>query len=409
MKFAFLLLILIGPKLFASVQVSNFKKTMQYFLDHSNSLLTQQAMIESAQKRKLSESLYWTPKAQFNLSQPLPGADNEVYKGLSAQLNLNLWKFGADHKGYQASSARLRAENAKLEVTKQNFEMAVSGILFQLIRQNKIIDIRKKHLTLRIESVAVARERYKQGQLASQELEKVKIEFETSKIDLAEAELLKIDLQNSLKSLAEIEIDLNEWPFAGELNQQRKRKYRDLKDFFKVRASQADAEYYNLKSSEIWRESYLPSLNFTATWQQPDLNPIKQGEWSAFFGVTIPLWDQLSGSALAAQQAASARESELIYQQSIRETQAQLSNLSQRLELTKLNVQAALRAAEKLQELRNDSLRRFRMGRSTVNDLLLDENRFLEAESALLNSMLSYHELLVENCHAVDESILDCY
>lgn len=393
----------------AAAPVNDFKKAMQLFIDNSSSVLTQQAIVEAAEKHKTSNALYWTPTADFNLYQPLPGADRGVFRGMTAEVNLNLWKFGSDQKGYRAASARLRAENARLGLTKQNYELTVARILFQIIRQNKIIDIQKKHLELREESNSVARERYKQGQLASQELEKVKIELETSKISLAEAELSKIELLNSLKSIVEVDVNLTEWPFIPELNQQRKVRYKDIKDFFKVKANQADAEYFNASASQIWRANYLPSLNFAAKWNQPDLGPIKHGEWTAYFGVTIPLWDRLSGSAQVADQLAAARGSELSYEQSVRETRAQLNSLETRLNLTKLNVQAALRGAEKLQELRNDSLRRFRLGRSSVNDLLIDENRFLEAESSLLNSMLAYHELLVENCHAVDESILNCY
>ena len=393
----------------AAAPISDFKKAMQLFIDNSSSILTQQALVQAAEKHKISNSLYWTPTANFNLYQPVPGAEAGVFKGMTAEVNLNLWKFGSDQMGYNAASARLRAENARLGLTKQNYELTVARILFQIIRQNKIIEIQRKQLGLRDESNSVARERYKQGQLASQELEKVKIELETSKISLAEAELQKIDLMNSLKSIVEVDINLTEWPFAAELNQQRKTKYKDIKDFYKVRANQADAEYFTASASQIWRGSYLPTLNFAAKWNQPDLGPIKQGEWTAYFGVTIPLWDRLSGSAQTADQMAAAKGSELSYEQSIRETKAQLKTLENRLALTKLNVQAALRGTEKLQELRNDSLRRFRLGRTSVNDLLIDENRFLEAESSLLNSMLAYHELLVENCHAMDESILNCY
>lgn len=404
-----LILLLMTSHAFAAMPETNFKSAVKLLIDNSSSLLTQQAVVEAAEKYKQSKFLYWTPTANFNLYKPIPGVSTGAPDGMSAEANLNLWKFGGDHKGFQAASARLRAENARLGYTKETFELSVSKILFQLIRQNKVLDIQKRHLGLREESFLVARERYKQGQLASQELEKVKIELETSKISLSEAELYKIDLLNSLKSIVEIDINLVEWPFIAELNQQRKFKYRNIKDFFKVKANLADSEYYKFRTSEIWRESYMPSLNVTARWNQPDLGPIKQGEWTAFFGVSIPLWDQMSGSAAAASEAARARESELSYQESIRETKAKLTTLERRLELTKSNVQAALRAADKLQTLRNDSLKRFRIGRSTVNDLLIDENRFLEAESALLNSMLSYHELLVENCHAADESILNCY
>lgn len=405
----FILVLTFCNPLLAAAPESNFKKSVEIFLSQSSSVLSQKAMVEAAEKNKLSKLLYWTPSARFNIYKAVPGAETGASEGMAAEVSLNLWKFGGDHKGYQAAKAKLKAENARYSLAKQNFEQTITQILFQVIRQNKIIEIQKKHFGLREESFAVAKARYSQGQLASQELEKVKIELETSKISLSEAELQKIELNNALKALVDADINLSEWPFISELSQQKKLKYRDIRDFFKVRSNLADSEYYNFSSSEIWRESYLPTLDFYARWSQPETSRIKQGEWTAYLGVTIPLWDRLEGSALAAQQAAYARGSELSYQNSVRETRAQLSTLDKRLELTKANVQSALRAAEKLQMLRNDSLRRFRLGRSSVNDLLIDENRFLDAESALLNSMLSYHELLVENCHAAEESIVNCY
>jgi outer membrane protein TolC len=399
----------LGSCSYGASALSDFRNILRILIENSTSIQTQKALVEAAEKYKTSKFFYWTPSAQFTLLQPLPGADTGYSKTMGAEVRLNLWKFGADQSGYNAASARLRAENARFGQSKQDFELSAAKLLFQIIRQNKIIDIQKRHLGLREESNAVAKERFKQGQLAIQELEKVKIELETSKIKLAEAELVKIELKDVLKSLVEVDIDISEWPYTSELKQLRKHKHKDIKDFYKVRANLADSEFYTFQAKEIWKSSYLPTLDFTASWNQPNFGPIKQGEWTAYFGVTIPLWDRLSGRASTAEKMAASRGAELTYEQSVRETKAQLNSLDTRLELTKSNVQSSLRAAEKLEELRNDSLKRFRLGRSTVNDLLIDENRFLEAEASLLNSMSSYHELLVENCHAVDESLLNCY
>lgn len=41
------------------------------------------------------------------------------------------------------------AENARLNSAKQDFEMIASKLIFELIRQKKLLEIQKKHLNLK--------------------------------------------------------------------------------------------------------------------------------------------------------------------------------------------------------------------------------------------------------------------
>lgn len=387
-----------------------FKTLLKKMLDSSAAILGQQAVLNAAKDNESAKSLYWTPQsASLSFRNTLSGSSQFPLDSASAALQLNLLKFGANQLAKQSAQAASRSANALLSLRKEETELLVSQVIFDMIRQQKLVEIQKRHLELRQESFRVAGARFRQGQFAAQEFEKVKMEHESAKVSLNQAELDLIQYLNSLKTLADLEYNNLEWPFSIESQIFRKKKLKKPQNFFSVESQFEKFQYHQLRARQIWRESYLPSFDFRSEWSNLSLSQFNNGQWNSYFLLTIPIWDQFSSSALVSAEYASAQSAKLLAEQAQREATQKVRTIERRFDLVKENVQSAKLAAAKLNELRNDSLRRFKIGRSSVNDLLIDENRYLEAETALLSSMRAYHLVLVELCHSAGESLLNCF
>ncbi len=390
-----------------------FKSIVKAVLEQASSIESQKAILAAAQEMKTSKSLYWTPIASVtitNQNMALLSGSGNVGNTTTATANLNVFKFGSSELSRRAANSKVTAEEARLSQTKEDVETSVANLLFQLIQQRQIIEIRKGHVSVQQQSVDVAKERYRQGQLAEQEYEKAKVDYEASQIFLAEAQLGEVQIVNSIKTLAEVNPKVTDWPLTLNRYDNKNTKVRkNPQDFFAVRAFTADTDYFHKNAQQLWRSSYLPSLDATGGWTDLGNGSSQQGQWYAGLTLTIPLWDQWAGVAQAQESEASARAAMANLNQSLRQSQANLETLDLRVQLARKNLESSKQSVTKLQELRNDSLRRFRLGRLSVNDLLIDETRFLDAENSLLNSMSAYHQLIVEQCHIQNESILNCF
>jgi outer membrane protein TolC len=388
----------------------NFKTILNQLINSSPEVLSQSASVEASRSDVRNKSLYWTPNANVSFQ-------STTYEGLVTETrtsainaNVNLFKFGSSELARQGAESKLQAEQTRLLSTTEDRENYVANLLFQLIREKKNLEIRLKNIKLKEDSLKVAQERYKQGQLPAQELEKVQIELENIKVVYNDSLLSKINLETKIKSISDVDLNLDAWPFESVLakNIINKNKLKNAQDFYDVKTFRAEKNYFQMKAKESFRSGYLPTLDLVSTWNNSSWIENKNGLWSTSVVLTIPLWDQLSAASTSAGYTAAAVKSALNENSAIRQAKEELTTLNLRTDLIRQNVISSKRAAEKLNELRQDSLKRFRLGRSSVNDLLLDENRYLEAENALLNSMYSYHQIIVENCHKRGELIGNC-
>lgn len=394
----------------ANANSVQFSSLLNSLLGASPEVIAQSATVESARRESTSKSLYWTPTASASLKNTSYEGQSTDYRTSSISANLNLFRFGGSELARRGADAKLQAEQSRLQFTTEERETYISGLLFQYIRETKNIDLREKNIKLKEDSLRVAEEKYKQGQLPGQELEKVRIELENVKVAYNEALLNQINVAAKIKSIADVSLSSITWPFENLLSSSwaPKGKLKNPQDFYDVKTYQFEKNYFQNKAKEAIRSGYLPTLDLVSAWSNNSWSENKGGYWTTSLVLTIPLWDQLSGASISAAYNSSATRSALNENFTLRQMKDELSTLSQRTDLIRQNVLSSKKGVEKLAELRSDSLRRFKLGRSSVNDLLLDENRYLDAETALLNSMYAFHLIIIENCHKRGELLTNC-
>ena len=59
-------------------------------------------------------------------------------------------------------------------------------------------------------------------------------------------------------------------------------------------------------------------------------------------------------------------------------------------------------------KLYKQNFKRFKKGRSTVNDLLLDQSRLLDSENLAVDGWLTAHQRFYQYCHTLGQSINQC-
>lgn len=396
----------------AAEPAKEFKSVIQAVLDQAASVEAQRAASDLAKEQSRAKSLYWTPTGSVALTHPFAGTSPNTGAGNSTILTagLNVFKFGSNDLARQASNSRIDAESARTRQLQEDIETSTANLIFQLIQQRQVIEIDKGHVNIQQQSLDVARERYKQGQLAEQEFEKAKVDLDAAQVALAAAKLNEIQTLNSIKTLADINTGISDWPLDGsKASGISSKPKRSANQFYNVMANSYDADYFHKNAQQTWRSIYLPSLDLAGGWTNTSISSTVNGQWYSGIVLTIPLWDQWAGVAQAQEFESNSRSSHATALQDQRQAQASLDTLDLRMDLALRNLQSSQQSVRKLQELRNDSLKRFRMGRSSVNDFLIDENRFLDAENSLQNSMLAYHQLRVEACHIENETVLNCF
>ena len=94
-----------------------------------------------------------------------------------------------------------------------------------------------------------------------------------------------------------------------------------------------------------------------------------------------------------------------------KKTRELTSTWEQRSSDLKISSKNAIKSQQVLRlarSLYNDSFKRFEQGRSSVNDLLLDQSRLLDSETLAINSWYKAHLALIGVCNLKGLSIFEC-
>ena len=86
----------------------------------------------------------------------------------------------------------------------------------------------------------------------------------------------------------------------------------------------------------------------------------------------------------------------------------QKSFLHEKIATTRSNLVEAKKNLHLSKELYQEIYRGFQMGRISINDLLIEQNRLIESQNALTLSQLNFHQSLVEYCALSGVKAADC-
>lgn len=379
-----------------------FFADLEAVLQMNASLKSELVRLTASKDLVLSRSLAWTPTMSLGVGGTQGGSTPfvDLWK---ADASWNLLKGGGDRAALHAAQAGLRAQGLKVRNEELVVESAAATLIFQLLYSADIIKHTQDLVRMRTESHRVVVEKFKRGHLPQQEVTKSEIDQKQQENRLRTLQAESLEIEAKLRAFLSDRTKTTKWPF--DQRTQPKLEF-SAKSPEILRAEElvkaADAQVSVAKSG------FWPSLDLTATYRELPLRSRAQSDWSASLLLTIPLYDRFETTALRSSAEADLAAAEAALDFAVRTENAKREVLQRRLDLQRKNLEDASTNVERAAKLYQDMLKSFGLGRMSVNDLLIEQNRTIESAVSLSQNQLAFHKVVIETCLISGTKLRDC-
>ncbi len=390
-------LIFILSSLSAQAQKVGFEQVLNKILSNNTEISIQESLQKSNESLLSASQMAWTPSLSATLTQTKfkeSGADAIDSDSATVGLSLNLFKGGDTYYGMQ--SARVLAESGRYELKakKLSVRLAASYLIFNRNKLYQEIAIAEQVVKQKEESLRVAKLRFGRGQLSNQDLQRVEIDLAAGRTSLRELKVYELEVANEVQVLYGEDIPFIEWPWLNfsEANIKKDKLKSKTPEILSL-SKKSDYFKYKLKES---RSGFMPRLDLNLNYAVSPIRDQDINQFTTSLVLTIPIWDRWETAAQNQIAAENLVQSELSYKKRAQEVELQKNSVEQKITLTKESLQEALTSLEKSRKLYADTLRSFQMGRTSVNDLFLEQQRLFNYEISYQTQVLNFHKSIAE-------------
>jgi outer membrane protein TolC len=398
-----------------------FDEALHQIIERSTRIGAQAEYSRSVESANFPTRLFFLPTVTANAKASANGDPSSVRLRTSQhaelQADLNVFRFGADYALMRAAQNDEAQQKELLANTVLQTEDQAVQALIGAIQAKLELDVLRRQVNIREESLQIAQKRYERGFLAEQEVRKVLIDASNALSRLAQGEIASINSDATLRSLLGTDKVEVQWPWKSTLtNEKIDETIRRLE--FKISnrpdwvAAQAKVDATGFRRGRDYL-LMLPSFDASITYGYYryafDAGVPNGPAWQGAFLVTLPLFDHLVNLSNARSQAHLIREAEFEKVQVERNADAEVT--AARLGLARA-VKSALERETTLTKsvnLYQDSLRRFQNGRADTNEMLLDQTRVLDTELLAISGWSDAHLAFARFCHSLGKRISECH
>ena len=388
----------------------SFSQAYQKILDLSLRTETQKFNVDIAKAQHLKPLGQFTPQLNI-VGKDVQGGDPRYTEHLiNLSATMNIFRFGADGLEYKSTNLNTKSQEEKLLSEKLGSENDALVALFTLIRLATSLDVYQGITNNRAELVRIADERYRKGLLALQEVEKLRVDYENAKAREADTFNELKDSEAALNAQLGFSWFSKAWPWTDAIKNKgasfaQEFKLENLPLYRSARLYEESTQNY--ARAQIRKR--LPSLDLNFTYGTTDLTSGLPSTSANYYigslALTIPLLDQLNSYSNYKQAEGFAGQASAQKEFLIRELKPQFETAQKKF----LNsVDATLRREKNLstsRKLYDDNFSRFKQGRVTVNDLLIDQTRLSDAELLAIEALYNLHLNFERLCHANGMSV----
>lgn len=395
----------------ASEPSISFEEAFTRWVQLDPSTAVQKTQVESGRIRETQAKLQFAPSLGVTGKTMRTGSSvsSKVSPGWQAvgTADLNLFRFGSDASDLSAAQTESLAQEALLEHQVLLSEADAVSVLTEWIARTLIVEVDQEFVKLREQSHEIAKQRYAQGLLAQQEVEKVQVDLENARSKLTDAQVRLAETQSTAESrLGSVRIRAD-WPW----------KKSDVRapsiegEHPKLRAVRFQAEAADSRVSAK-RSRILPSLDANFTYGNYDGAAVggvpAQRAWSGALLVTVPLFDRLVNYnemkiQAQAREAANAKAQAAAYEVSAEKAAAKAA-----MTLAKDSAKRRENTLQISKRIYQDNLKRFRGGRITADELSIDQDRLLTSQLLEVEGWSALHKSLARFCHSFGARVGEC-
>ena len=370
--------------------------------------------VEIASERKLARVGAFTPSLSLvGSSNQQSGTFNQAattssnVRSLTVNVGANIFRSGSDFAALKGANRDIDASEASLDDQRLKAEDDAATALLTLISRSREREFIAQIVGLNTESLKIARERFNHGLLPQQEVDKTQIDLDNAQARLINADVALADARAEVSARLGSIQNLNlEWPWREQIASGPRPDASSFKLDFRPDYRSA---LFTLEA-EDWRKhaaraNLLPSLDFNAGAGSFDLSQDRR-DWSAGLTLTIPIFEKFVGWSQARIQSLTAQQAEINRELIARTANAEIESLTVGYRAARESAIARERTSKLTSRIYGDSLQRFRMGRTSANDLSVDQNRLLETQILEVQGWTNAHLSLARLCHSLGQSVL---
>ena len=396
-----------------NASVLDFQQTIELITQQDPQFLAQSEKLQAQETQSLSSSLSLLPTISASYTREKSYNTEATGYGSSLLFTANLFKGGKDYF-YLRSQYRLLDSEEKTLSDKQlvaqqkAIELTVSYLLSQK-KYQIVYDL----LQVQEKSLGVAKKRYDRGIIPLQELEKAQVDVFNSEARLTNAKIEKETFQKQVQSYLGQNQLKTEWPFTKQLLSGKKTPIKN-KNVLRTDIASLEAYVESLeKSYQSQYGSFVPQVDLSyrmtnAASESGYFNSRGVEDKVLALNFTWTLWNGYKDRA------------QLAYSRYLKEeAKYRLTDLKRNfgasIETKKLNYQTSLdslsrrlKTLEISRKIYRQSVRRFQEGKLSVNDLELDQNRYLETEILAQEGEAQVHLALSQLCYEYGTSVFTC-
>ncbi|MBF0316296.1 MAG: efflux RND transporter permease subunit [Oligoflexia bacterium] len=404
----------------------NFEEAVKNILEQHPSLKKEESWHDSAKMNTFASKLNFLPAVSIEQNESkswLGDGSTESYTSghLSINAKLNLFRSGGDLAEFKAALADESIKLANTKKVRLDLEAKSIKIMLSLILQNYQLQSLDKLLTIKKKSLEVSEVRYQRGLAPQEELWSVKVDVSNTKTRYTVALATFNQTKAELSALLGHSNISYEWPWKKNL------RSKETIDRLMIGAHHSKIEMYLLERPDwqildatVKRESFkkwsvvasmLPKVDLSYQEKLRSLfkdNSPRDREKVVMLSISIPLLEQGRGIASyfvqkSANLSADFDRTEL-KQNALSEILAKQEKLRELIEISKEREQT-LGLAQKLYET---NFARFKEGRISLNDLILEQGRLFDSQNLVHEAWSLVHENYANLCHALGKNIFQC-
>lgn len=392
-----------------AAESSPFLSVLQQMVNQSPVTLGQQSQEQAVQSRNQGTLHGHLPTVSASGTRQMQ--DDQYSNQMQLTMRAPLYRFGATEAERLGAQAEIAAQSAQSQQVRLSEEERLGRLLIEQIHSRQLSTIQQRLNASHDRALAIAESRYKKGYLAEEELTKIRITVEDGHLRLAQSQTRERQLQEQLLLLPGYQSMPATWPWEDMGQPQRTESWvKNLPAATQHPAIQRDQ--FELTATEqhkrAARSSMLPSLDGSVGygWYQQDR------EWdrgpTAMLQLTVPLFERWERDGRYRAYVAEEAAAQYRLDDTRRNLTTRMNNARSDFAFAQGAIQKRRDLYQSMQRVFDRSLLRFEKGLMSANDLLQDESRLYDQESALVDGWKTLHESILTLCHATGQSVVEC-
>ncbi|MBN8554963.1 MAG: TolC family protein [Deltaproteobacteria bacterium] len=405
---------MIYPFIFISLisALTPFEKNIQTGLEKNSDIAAARAQVKAVEASHLPQKFDFLPQIGGEVTQAWSKNDNDDEKNarhISASASMKLFEFGAGMAGRKAAQADVRRAQAELDSKILSVEGEIILAMVNQLLQEEELEIQRQLVATREQSLSLAEARYKQGILPRQEADTFLVDLENARSKLQDLEVEEKKAKAEVFRLLENSGERFDWPWKNSKSQAALILKSEL-NFESIPSWHlAKATFENM--TELSRQGFreiFPSLNGNFEYGLRREDEANKKYWLGSFTLAIPIFNRFQeyGNYKSLNYQAEAARARLVSLE--KELKRNFDSAHAAFESS---MNTSVKRDENLQishRLYEDNLKRFRIGRVSANDLVIDQNRLQDSKFLASSGWAAYHLNLMKLCHSLGRSVNQC-